>query len=116
MHARSILLLPPLLLAALTIAVQAQTPAKSYANFPTGEGDPTAITCRPPQPMPESRFIGPEVCKPNAVWARYRRDGMDIAADGLHDEPLRKGGGVNCETNVASTGNAGAVAMTSHCN
>jgi hypothetical protein len=112
MRARPILLLPLLV---LTGAAQGQTPAKSYANFPTGEGDPAAITCRPPQPVPQSRLMGPEVCKPNAVWARYRRDGMDIAADGLHDEPLRKGGGVNCETSMTSTGSAGSVNMTSHC-
>ena len=52
---------------------------------PDGTGDPNAITCRPPQPRPESRLPGPEVCKTNAVWAQYRKDGMDVAADGIHD-------------------------------
>jgi hypothetical protein len=29
--------------------------------------------------------MGPAVCTLNAVWARYKRDGMDVAADGIHD-------------------------------
>jgi len=30
------------------------------------------------------------VCKLNAVWARYKRDGMDVAADGIHDVPSER--------------------------
>ncbi|HEX4272869.1 MAG TPA: hypothetical protein VHZ32_15870, partial [Rhizomicrobium sp.] len=48
-------------------AVLARAPEKTYAAFPTGEGDPDAITCRPPQPIPDSRLRGPEVCKKNSV-------------------------------------------------
>ena len=68
---------------------------KVYMETPTGEGDPTATTCRPPQRQPHSRISGPEVCKTNAVWARYRRDGMDVAADGIHDVPSEKKRNVN---------------------
>jgi hypothetical protein len=64
--------------------------ATPYSSLPTGEGDPLAITCRTPQVLPGSRLRGPEVCKTNAVWARYRRDGMDVAADGLNDVPAEK--------------------------
>src|SRR5882672_3133103 len=75
----------------LSVPALAQTPAgKSYSASPNGEGDPNAITCRPPQVMPNSRLPGPEVCKTNAVWARYNRDGMDVAADGIHDVPSEK--------------------------
>jgi hypothetical protein len=60
-------------------------PSLAWAAAPDGTGDPDAITCRPPQALPGSRLLGPQVCKTNAVWARYRKDGMDVAADGIHD-------------------------------
>jgi hypothetical protein len=62
---------------------------------PDGEGDPLAITCRKPQTLPGQRLLGPEVCKLNAVWARYKRDGMDVAADGIHDVPSERWRSVN---------------------
>jgi hypothetical protein len=95
-------------------SVWAQTAQKSYTAFPTGEGDPDAITCRPPQPMPSSRLNGPEVCKKNSEWAQYRRDGMDVAPDGIHDVPLRSKSGMDCHSvsmgaggPIASAGNMG---------
>ena len=68
---------------------------KVYMQEPTGDGDPTATTCRPPQRQPNSRIPGPEVCKTNAQWARYRKDGMDVAADGIHDVPSEKRRNIN---------------------
>jgi hypothetical protein len=65
-------------------------PAGSHDGPPSGEGDPNVITCRPPQLLPRSRLRGPEVCKTNAVWAQYRKDGMEVAADGIHDVPSEK--------------------------
>ena len=59
-------------------------------STPDGKGDPGAITCRPPQRLAESRMMGPEVCKTNAVWAQYAKDGMEVAADGIHDVPSEK--------------------------
>jgi hypothetical protein len=99
-------------------ASQAQSGDKSYSSFPTGEGDPEAITCRPPQPMPNSRLNGPEVCKKNAVWAQYRRDGMDVAADGIHDVPIRGKGGLDCRSVSMGAGGSTASAgnMGMHCN
>ena len=77
---------------------------RTYSDFPTGQGDPDAITCRPPQPLPHSRLNGPEVCKVNSFWAMYRRDGMDIAPDGIHDVPLRKNSGISCQANAMPGG------------
>lgn len=82
----------------------AQSADKPYAAFPTGEGASDAVTCRPPQPLPDSRLRGPEVCKKNSVWAQYRRDGMDVAPDGVHDVLLGKNG-INCSV-TATTGGA----------
>lgn len=85
-------------------AALAQAPEKTYAAFPTGEGDPDAITCRPPQPIPDTRLRGPEVCKKNSTWAQYRRDGMDVAPDGIHDMRLRDGSGINCSVTPTTGG------------
>jgi hypothetical protein len=57
---------------------------------PSGESDPFTITCRPPQALPGKRLKGPEVCKTNQVWGQYRRDGMTVAADGVHDVPSER--------------------------
>jgi hypothetical protein len=58
----------------------AQAPAMSL--HPDGTGDPDAITCRPPQSIPNTRFPGPRVCKLNSQWALLRKNGQDISADG----------------------------------
>ena len=71
-------------------AAQAVAVHPSASSNPTGEGEPFAITCRPPQPLPGSRLKGPEVCKTNQVWAQYRIDGMAPAADGIHDVPSER--------------------------
>ena len=52
------------------------------AIYPSGTGDPDAVTCRAPQLLPGSRLAGPEVCKTNRVWAQLRADGRDISPDG----------------------------------
>jgi beta-lactamase regulating signal transducer with metallopeptidase domain len=54
------------------------------AITPTGQGDPDAVTCRVPQPLPGSRLPGPEVCKANRVWAQLRAEGQDVSPDGAH--------------------------------
>lgn len=85
----------------LLLAGPAEAGEKAYALFPTGEGDPDDITCRPP----DVRLKIAEVCKSNAVWAQYRRDGMDVAPDGIHDVPLRNNSGISC-TSIAAPGAA----------
>jgi hypothetical protein len=73
--------------------------AQELAVHPDGTGDPDATTCRPPQPLPNSRFTGPRVCKLNAQWALLRKNGQDISADGRDIIPDPKGtnvGPMNC--------------------
>ena len=75
----------------------AQQPALSAR--PDGTGDPDATTCRPSQPLPNSRFTGPRVCKLNSQWALLRKNGQDISADGRDIIPDAKGtnvGPMNC--------------------
>jgi hypothetical protein len=87
-------------------------PAKSSNHAPSGEGDPNVITCRRPQPLPDSRLLGPEVCKTNAVWAQYRKDGMEVAADGIHDVPSEKMRSINPQAcHPATMGGSGTSAM-----
>jgi hypothetical protein len=52
------------------------------ALYPSGAGEPEAVTCRVPQLLPGSRLPGPEVCKVNRVWAQLRAEGKDISPDG----------------------------------
>jgi hypothetical protein len=90
----------------------AQPAAKSYAGTPTGEGDPNAITCRPPQTLPGERLKGPEVRRTNAQWAQYRKDGMDVAADGIHFQPSEKMRSINPQAcHPATMGGGGTSAM-----
>jgi hypothetical protein len=92
-----------LFLLLLTGSAQAQAGEKNYALFPSGEGDPDAVTCRPPN----ARLNVPEVCKKNSIWAQYRRDGMDVAPDGIHDVPQRGNGGINCTAVAMPSGASG---------
>jgi len=64
--------------------------AADDAHTPAGDGAPELVVCRAPQQLPGSRLLGPQVCRTNAVWAQYRRDGMDVAPDGIHDVPSEK--------------------------
>jgi hypothetical protein len=107
----------PLILVLLFLAggAKAQTEEKTHAAYPTGEGDPDTITCRPPQPLPNSRLNGPEVCRKNSAWAQYRRDGMDVAPDGIHDVPLRGDTGITCSAVAIPSGASGPVRMNMKC-
>jgi hypothetical protein len=99
----------------MTGSAQGQTGEKTYANFPTGEGDPDAITCRVPQRLPDSRLNGPEVCKTNSDWAQYRRAGMDVAPDGVHAVPLRRTFGIICDPVALPSGASGPLRMNMKC-
>ena len=79
-------------------------PAKTYSKNPTGEGDPAAITCRPPMQLSARRLLGPAVCKTNAEWAQYIKDGMTVSADGRSDVPLKQSG--SCQ--IVGGGGGGA--------
>ncbi len=80
-------MLPRTLFAALLLAAPAL--AQPHAQ-PSGDGDPNEIVCRAPQVVPGSRLPGPQVCKTNAAWAQYTRDGMELSADGSHVQPSEK--------------------------
>ena len=71
-----------LVLATLLAALPALAQEPSISRHPDGTGDPDAVTCRPPQELPNSRFLGPQVCKLNSQWALLRKNGQDISADG----------------------------------
>ena len=108
---------PALVLSLLLAApALAQQPGTAYSHSPSGDGEPLAITCRPPQVMPNSRLPGPEVCKTNKEWARYRKDGMEVAADGIHDVPSEKWRTINpqaCRPNTVGSGATYAAIFTS---
>lgn len=75
------------------------TAAQQMAARPDGTGDPDATTCRTAQPLPNSRFLGPRVCKLNSQWALLRKNGQDISADGREIIADPKGsnvGTMNC--------------------
>jgi hypothetical protein len=97
---------------AVLIGLLAMTSSLAVAQTPDGTGDPNAVTCRPPQRLSESRFLGPEVCKTNAVWAQYRKDGMDVAADGVHDVHSEKWRSTTPQAcHPATAGGSGTSAM-----
>jgi len=76
------------------ITVEDQPPLE-LVDTPKGEGDPHAIVCRKPQALPDSRLLGPEVCKRNRVWASLYQAGKDISADGQTILPSEKSRTVN---------------------
>jgi hypothetical protein len=82
------------------------------ADTPSGLGDPNAIVCRAPQPLPAPGAMGPKICMHNNVWARLSLTGQDLAADGKSvfarptvDEPTGDGNpdSVTCREPVALT-------------
>lgn len=89
----------------------AAAPAKTYVrNEPDGKGDPAAITCRRPQALQGQRLLGPEVCRPNADWAQFAKQGMTVAPDGVNLVPSEKARSLN----PAACGPAGGSAPTSN--
>ena len=95
---------------------QVPTPAKIYARDPTGQGDPNAITCRSPQTLPGKRLLGPEACRTNAQWAQYNKDGMVLAADGVHFQPSEKMRTINPQACHAATMGGGGTANMIYAN
>jgi len=81
---------PQQAVAATAIAVEPPPVVKeaAVALNPRGDGDPEAMTCRAPQPLPGSRLAGPQVCKTNRAWAQLRADGKDVTEDGTGTVPV----------------------------
>jgi hypothetical protein len=40
--------------------------------------------------LPGKRLLGPEVCRTNADWAQFAKDGMDVSPDGTTLVPGEK--------------------------
>jgi hypothetical protein len=76
------------------VTVENQPPL-ALADTPKGEGDPHTIVCRKPQQMPDSRLLGPEICKRNRVWAALYQAGKDISSDGQTILPSEKARTIN---------------------
>jgi hypothetical protein len=89
-------------------ALSAAEPQKTYASNPDGKGDPAAITCRHPQALPGRRLLGPEVCRPNADWAQFAKDGMTVSPDGATLVPSEKARSLNPAACGPAAGSAGA--------
>jgi len=84
---RSVIAFPALLAVlatpATTTPVRAdEASAPVMAQTPSGNGDPDALVCRAPQPLPGSGAMGPKICMHNNVWARLTMTGQDLSADG----------------------------------
>ena len=76
-----------------------------------------ALGWGPPRPVhPRARLQGPAVSKTNREWARYRKDGMEVAADGRHDVPSEKWRSINpgaCRPGTMGSGGTIAAIYTS---
>jgi hypothetical protein len=96
-------------------ALPALAADKITSPRPDGTGDPDATTCRPPQPLPASRFKGPEVCKSNSQWALLRKNNQDISADGTQIIPDPRGSSISLQCSVSGGGASnGGGAMACH--
>lgn len=71
------------------VIVQGTAP-EQLTDTPKGKGDPQTIVCRKPQQLPDSRLMGPEICKRNRVWASLYEAGKDISSDGQTIVPSEK--------------------------
>ena len=96
-------------------ALPALAADKVMSPRPDGSGDPDAVTCRPAQPLPASRFMGPEVCRTNSQWAILRKVGGDISADGTKVIPDPKGTNVTpMHCSVTGSGAMSSGVMVCH--
>jgi len=91
--------------------------------YPTGEGDPDAITCRVPQILPGSRLPGPQICQANRTWAALRAERREISPDGESviitsaNERSRSLRGINCVVfSAGSATNAAVYSAQTFCN
>ena len=48
---------------------------------PSGYGEPEAVVCRAPQPLPQGG-VGPKLCMRNSVWLKLTDTASDLSADG----------------------------------
>ncbi|HEX4027336.1 MAG TPA: hypothetical protein VHX18_06915 [Rhizomicrobium sp.] len=85
------------------------------ADTPTGAGDPDGISCRAPQIRPDSRLLGPEICKRNREWAVIFKRGGDLAPDGVTIVSSEKQRTFNPNTCITSNSVSGLPVFTTRC-
>jgi hypothetical protein len=85
------------------------------ADMPTGAGVPDAISCRMPQQLPDSRLMGPEICKQNRVWAKLYKNGQNISADGTRILASEKDRTLNPQTCITHSTLNGLPSIMSTC-
>jgi hypothetical protein len=101
-----------ILFAALFASATALAEDKALSRRPDGTGDPDATTCRPPQPLPSSRMLGPQVCKTNSQWALLRKSGQDISPDGSQIISDKSAGTtMTCTSTGGSASNGGSMTV-----
>ena len=83
------------------------------ADMPTGAGDPDVISCRMPQQLPDSRLMGPEICKRNRDWAKLYKEGRTFSADGTRVLESEKAHTYNPQTCVTFGHDNGEITHTS---
>jgi hypothetical protein len=57
-------------------------PTPELAAEPAEDNAPEPVVCRPPQRMPDSRLMGPQVCLPQREWDQYKKQGLVLLPDG----------------------------------
>lgn len=78
---RALPILALLLLSMPAFAADEYPNAPTYATTPSGNGEPEAVVCRAPQPLP-SGGMGPRICLRNVIWVRLTMTAQDLSADG----------------------------------
>ena len=57
-------------------------PTPELAAEPVADTAPEPLVCRPPQRLPDSRLMGPQVCLAQRVWDQYKAQGKILLPDG----------------------------------
>lgn len=78
---RALPILALVLLATPAFAADEYPNAPTYATTPSGNGEPEAVSCRAPQPLPTGG-MGPRICLRNVIWVRLTMTAQDLSADG----------------------------------
>jgi len=79
MRTFSILFLTVLATPALAALDTSNAPTLPFT--PSGYGNPEAVVCRAPQPLPGGG-LGPKLCMRNSVWLKLTDTASDLSADG----------------------------------
>lgn len=118
---REEILIPPAIVVsapAIVIAVPpvVGSPANAAVQPQPVASDANETVCRPPQPLPGSRFRGPQVCLPKHEWDRMKQQGVELMPDGrglaMNYEKEHSLNPRTCTTLIAGASTAGNWIMT----